>query len=236
MFSSVSFGAAFAAGALSFLSPCVFPLVPGYLSFLTGSSAGEAGARTSTAVSRAAAFALGFGIVFVALGATASSLGQLLGENRKWLEIAGGVLVLLFGLHMLGILRVSLFFREARFHKLPSPRGFWGATLVGVAFGFGWSPCVGPLLGGVLTLAAGEGTASHGVMLLAIYAAGLAIPFVLSAAALHRFLAVSRWMRPYLPWIERTGGAALAIFGILLVTGKAGWVASLLPGLESLAL
>ncbi|HWV38513.1 MAG TPA: cytochrome c biogenesis CcdA family protein [Vulgatibacter sp.] len=236
MTSTISFGAAFAAGALSFLSPCVFPLVPGYLSFLTGSSAGEAGARTSTAVTRAAAFALGFGIVFVALGATASSVGQLLGENRKWLEVAGGVLVLLFGLHMLGILRVSLFFREARFHNLPSPRGFWGAMLVGVAFGFGWSPCVGPLLGGVLTLAAGEGTASQGVLLLSIYAAGLAIPFVLSAAALHRFLAVSRRMRPYLPCVERTGGAALAIFGILLVTGKAGWIASFLPGLESLAL
>lgn len=236
MTSTISLGAAFAAGALSFLSPCVFPLVPGYLSFLTGTAAGEAQKSTRTAVSRAGAFALGFGIVFVALGATASSLGQVLGENRKWLELAGGVLVLLFGLHMLGLLRVSLFFREARFHKIPSPRSFWGATLVGVAFGFGWSPCVGPLLGGVLTLAAADGTAGQGVLLLATYAAGLAIPFVLAAAALHRFLAVSSWMRPYLPWIERTGGALLAIFGILLVTGKLGWVTSLLPGLESLAL
>ena len=236
MTSSVSFGAAFAAGALSFLSPCVFPLVPGYLSFLTGSTAGDGDGKTRTAVSRALAFAIGFGIVFVALGATASSLGQVLGEHRKWLELAGGALVLLFGLHMLGLLRISLLFREARFHKIPSPRGFWGAMLVGVAFGFGWSPCVGPLLGGVLTLAAADGTAAHGVMLLSTYAAGLAIPFVLAAAAVHRFLAVSRWMRPFLPWIERTGGAALAVFGILLVTGKLGWVTSLLPGLESLAL
>ncbi|AKU91785.1 cytochrome c biogenesis CcdA family protein [Vulgatibacter incomptus] len=233
---SISLPAAVFAGALSFLSPCVFPLVPGYLSFLTGSSAGDAEGARGKAIGRAAAFSLGFGLVFVALGATASTFGQLLGEHRRWLDLAGGALVILFGLHLLGILRVSLFFREARFQKLPSPKGFFGALLVGLAFGFGWSPCVGPLLGGVLTLAAADGTIGHGVLLLSGYAVGLAIPFIVSAAALQRFLAASSRIRPWLPWVERTGGALLTAFGVLLVTGKMGVVMQFLPGFESLAL
>jgi len=232
--STLTLPAAFAAGTLSFLSPCVFPLVPGYLSFLTGSAAGER-ARRGRAVLLALFFALGFGLVFVALGATASSLGRLLGAHRRWLELAGGAVVLLFGLHLLG-LRIGLFFREARFHRLPAPRGPAGALLVGAAFGFGWSPCVGPLLGGVLTLAAAEGTVGEGVGLLAAYAAGLAVPFVVSAAALDRFLAASQRLRPHLPWVERAGGALLATFGLLLLTGNLGLVAQWLPGLESLAL
>lgn len=231
---SISLPAAFAAGTLSFLSPCVFPLVPGYLSFLTGSAAGEAGNR-KRALLLATAFTLGFGLVFVALGATASTLGRLLGEHRRWLEVAGGILVLLFGIHLLG-LRISLFFKEARFHTMASPRGPLGALAVGAAFGFGWSPCVGPLLGGVLTLAAAEGTVGQGVLLLVAYAAGLALPFIASAAALDRFLAASKRIRPLLPWVERAGGALLAAFGLLLLTGNVGWVASFLPGFESLAL
>jgi len=228
---SLSLPAAFVAGTLSFLSPCVFPLVPGYLSFLTGSAAG--GRRR--AVLLAAFFALGFGLVFVALGATASSVGQFLGAHRRWLELAGGAVVLLFGLHLLGVLRVGLFFREARFHAIPAPKGPAGALLVGAAFGFGWSPCVGPLLGGVLTLAAAEGTVGQGVALLAAYAAGLAIPFVAAAAALERFLAASKRIRPLLPWMERAGGGLLALFGLLLLTGRMGIVAVWLPGFESLA-
>lgn len=228
---SLTLPAAFLAGTLSFLSPCVFPLVPGYLSFLTGSAAGQ----RRRAVLLAAFFALGFGLVFVALGATASAVGQLLGAHRRWLELVGGAVVLLFGIHLLG-LRIGLLFREARFHRLPAPTGPLGALVVGAAFGFGWSPCVGPLLGGVLTLAAAEGTAGQGVVLLAAYAAGLAIPFVASAAALDRFLAASQRIRPLLPWVERAGGALLAAFGLLLLTGNVGLVAQWLPGLESLAL
>ncbi len=232
---SLTLPAAFAAGALSFLSPCVFPLVPGYLSFLTGSAAGEGGSRRR-AVLLASFFALGFGLVFVALGATASGIGQILGEHRRWLELAGGAVVLLFGLHLLGLLRISLFFREARFHKLPAPKGPAGALLIGAAFGFGWSPCVGPLLGGVLTLAAAESTIGQGIWLLVAYALGLALPFVASAAALDRFLVASKRIRPMLPWVERTGGALLAAFGLLLLTGNVGVVAQYLPGFESLAL
>jgi cytochrome c-type biogenesis protein len=231
--SSLTLPAAFAAGTLSFLSPCVFPLVPGYLSFLTGSAAGAT--SRWRAILLAAFFALGFGLVFVALGATASSLGQLLGAHRRWLELVGGAVILLFGLHLLG-LRIGLLFREARFHRLPRPNGPAGALLVGAAFGFGWSPCVGPLLGGVLTLAASEGTVGQGVLLLGAYAAGLAVPFVASAAALDRFLAASKRIRPMLPWMERAGGALLAGFGLLLLTGELGLVAQWLPGVEALAL
>lgn len=231
---SLSLPAAFAAGTLSFLSPCVFPLVPGYLGFLTGGVADASNRRTT--LIRAAFFALGFGLIFVALGATASSVGQVLGAHRRWLELAGGAVVLLFGLHLLGVLRVGLFFREARFHRLPTPKGPVGALLVGAAFGFGWSPCIGPLLGGVLTLAAAEGTVGQGVLLLSAYAGGLAIPFLLAAAAIDRFLAASQRFRPMLPWVERAGGALLAVFGFLLLTGRIGLVAAWLPGLESLAL
>ena len=234
---SLTLPAAFAAGTLSFLSPCVFPLVPGYLSFLTGTAAGTGAGAAGRwrAVILSAFFALGFGLVFIALGATASSIGQLLGAHRRWLELVGGAVVLLFGIHLLG-LRISLFFREARFHKLPTPRGPGGALLIGAAFGFGWSPCVGPLLGGVLTLAAADGTVGQGVLLLAAYALGLAVPFVASAAALDRFLAASQRIKPLLPWMERTGGALLAGFGLLLHTGNLGLVAQWLPGVEALAL
>lgn len=234
--STITLAAAFGAGALSFLSPCVFPLVPGYLSFLTGAAAGEAQAGRRRAVIAAASFATGFGLVFIALGATASTLGRLLGEYRSWLEVGGGVLVLLFGLHLLGVFRIGLFFREARFHPAARPRGPLGALVIGMAFGFGWSPCVGPLLGGVLTLAAADGTLHQGLLLLAAYALGLALPFVLAAAALDRFMAASQRFRAALPWVERAGGALLAAFGLLLLTGKLGVVAQYLPGFESLAL
>lgn len=231
---SVSIPAALAAGTLSFLSPCVFPLVPGYLSFLTGSAAGQQGGR-ARAILLATCFTLGFGLIFVLLGATASGLGRLLGEHRRWLEIAGGAMVLLFGVHLLG-LRISLFFKEARFHNLRGPKGPLGAILVGAAFGFGWSPCVGPLLGGVLTLAAAEGTIGQGVLLLVAYATGLALPFIAAAAAIDRFLVASARIRPILPWVERAGGALLAGFGLLLLTDNVGYLAQLLPGFEALAL
>lgn len=232
----VTLVAAFAAGVLSFLSPCVFPLVPGYLSFLTGTAAGEASRQRRAAVTAAAAFSIGFGLVFVAMGASASAIGQLLGAHRRWIELAGGVLVLLFGLHLLGVLRVSLLMREARLHNLPRPRGPLGAVLVGAAFGFGWSPCIGPLLGGMLTLAAAEETMTQGVWLLSVYALGLAVPFVAAAFALEPFLRWAKRFRRLLPWVERTSGALLAAFGLLLLSGRAGWLAAWLPGFESLSL
>lgn len=233
--SSVTLLGALAAGSLSFLSPCVFPLVPGYLSFLGGSGAAAEG-RKGHLVLQALAFALGLGLVFVAMGATATSLGRLLGENRRVFEILGGVVISLFGLHMLGLLRIHFLLREARFHRLPAPTGFAGALLVGAAFGFGWSPCIGPLLGGVLTLAASEETVGRGIFLLSAYAAGLALPFVLAAVLFERFVTFSQRIRPLLPWVERLGGALLLLFGLLLLANRFHWIAALLPGLETLAL
>jgi cytochrome c-type biogenesis protein len=232
---SLSILAAVSAGALSFLSPCVFPIVPGYLSYLTGTAAREEreGRRT---VLTAAAFSLGFGLVFVLLGATASAFGRAVNEHRRWLELGGGILILTFGLHLLGVIRLRFLMREMRYHGLPTPKGPLGAVLVGAAFGFGWSPCIGPLLGGILTLAATEETLASGVGLLAAYALGLAVPFMLAALALNQFLRVSRRIRPYLSWVERTGGLMLATFGGLLLTGNVGWIARWVPGFESLSL
>jgi cytochrome c-type biogenesis protein len=232
--SSITLVGAIAAGSLSFFSPCVFPLVPGYLSFLGGAAAGEA--ERGRVFRQALAFTLGFGLVFVAMGATATSLGKLLGEHRRWFEIVGGAVLVVFGLHMLGALRIPLLLREARFHGGARPRGFVGATLVGAAFGFGWSPCIGPLLGGVLTLAASAETVGRGVVLLLAYAAGLAVPFLLSALLVDRFVALSARIRPHLRWVEKAGGVLLLAFGVLLASGRLHWVAALLPGLESLAL
>ena len=230
---SITVVGALAAGSLSFLSPCVFPLVPGYLSFLGGAAGEPARGRV---VRQAIGFALGFGLVFVALGATATSLGRLVGENRHLFELLGGLVLVAFGLHMLGVLRIPLLLREARFHAASPPSGFLGALVVGAAFGFGWSPCVGPLLGGVLTLAASEETVGEGIVLLLAYAAGLAVPFVLSALLLERFLAFSRRIRPHLGKVEKVGGALLLVFGLLLALGRLHWVAALLPGLDAAAL
>lgn len=228
--------AAASAGALSFLSPCVFPLVPGYMAFLTGTAAGETRPGKWRTILSAAAFSLGFGLVFVALGASASVVGQVAGQYRRALEVGSGILILLFGLHLTGVFRLSMLMRDVRLHSLPRPRGPLGAVLVGGAFGFGWSPCIGPLLGGMLTLAAAESTLASGVTLLSAYGLGLAVPFVLAAAALDRFVLVSKRIKPYLPWFERAGGVLLTGFAVLLLTGRAGWISMLLPGFESLAL
>lgn len=229
----LSFTAAFAAGTLSFLSPCVLPLVPGYLSFIGGAGAGQ---TRRGALASSLSFTVGFSLIFIALGATATTFGQALGEHRRWLGIVAGGVVVLVGLHMTGIFRLAPLLRDVRLHSLPKPRGPMGAALVGAAFGFGWSPCIGPLLGGILTLAATKDTVGQGVTLLGLYSLGLAVPFVLAALALDRFLKLSRRLRPWMPWVERTGGAMLVVFGLLLLTGRAGWVARLLPGFDALAL
>jgi cytochrome c-type biogenesis protein len=231
---SITFPAAFAAGTLSFLSPCVLPLVPGYLAFLAGSSAGEA-RRGAVGLTRALAFSAGFSLVFLALGASASTVGQLLSEYRTVLSTIGGIVVLIFGMHLAGLLTIPFLLREARLHPAAEPAGHLGALAVGAAFGFGWSPCIGPLLGGVLTLAATETTAFRGMLLLAAYAAGLALPFIGAAIAADRFLVISRRIRPALPWVQRGGGVLLAGFGILLLTGHAGIIGRWVPGFEALA-
>lgn len=206
---------AFLAGVLSFLSPCVLPLVPSYLAYIGGTATGGKGVTLRNSL----LFVLGFSLVFVALGASASMLGGLLMQNRRWLVLFGGVLVVGFGLVMLGLVRLPTLYRDARIRYRGDSSTPVGAVLLGVAFAAGWTPCIGPVLGGILTLAGASGTLSLGVLLLGSYALGLAVPFLLSALMLESFLGFSKGFRPLLPWVERVSGGILVIAGVMMITG-----------------
>jgi len=229
--SGVSFAVALAAGLLSFLSPCVLPLIPSYVGFLTGMSLEELQARRGAALGHALWFVGGFTLVFVALGATASALGSLLRDSQVWLGRAGGVLVILFGLYLLGVLRPAFLMRERRLHLAEKPLGYLGSAFVGVAFGAAWTPCVGPILGAIFTLAAAEASLRHGMALLGVYALGLAIPFLLTAVALDRFLVWFQRFRPYIVWVDRVAGVLLIVLGLLLVSDRFTLLAGYLQGL-----
>jgi len=227
----VSLAVAFAAGVLSFLSPCVLPLIPSYVGFLTGMTAEELQLRRGTAVLHALWFVGGFTLIFVALGATASALGAVFLLSQVWIARVGGVLVILFGLYLLGILRPAFLLRERRVHLARKPLGYVGSSVAGMAFGAAWTPCIGPILGAILTLAATRGNVGQGTALLGVYALGLAVPFLLTALALDRFLVWFQRFRPYLVWVERVAGALLILLGLLLVTDRFTLLASWLQGL-----
>ncbi|MDF2771525.1 MAG: cytochrome c biosis protein transrane region, partial [Geminicoccaceae bacterium] len=163
-------------------------------------------------------FILGFTIIFVALGATATALGQLLGYQRAWISRIGGVLIIVFGLYMLGVFNVSLFSRERRVHIADKPVGYLGTLLVGIAFGAGWTPCIGPILGSILTYAASAADLSRGLWLLLAYSLGLAVPFLVSAVAVERFLDVFTRMKRQMVWVTRASGVLMIAVGILMVT------------------
>ncbi len=209
------FGVAFAAGILSFLSPCVLPLVPSYLAYVGGS----AQARRRVILTNALFFVLGFSLVFIALGASASALGSVLRGNRDVLMIAGGVLVTFFGLVMLGVVKVPWLYRDTRMQYRGETRTPWGAALLGMAFAAGWTPCIGPILGAILTMAGAAGTLAQGVGLLAVYALGLGVPFLAAALLLEPFLRFSKRFQRFLPWVERGAGVLLLIAGVLMLTG-----------------
>jgi cytochrome c-type biogenesis protein len=229
--SGVSFAVAFAAGLLSFLSPCVLPLIPSYVGFLTGLTIEEMPGRRGAALLHAAWFVAGFSFIFMALGASASALGNLLLHYQVWLGRVGGVLVLLFGLYLLGVLRPAFLMRERKIELASKPIGYVGSALVGMTFGAAWTPCIGPILGGILTLAAARGSVWQGTILLGVYALGLAIPFLITAFALERFLVWFQRFRPYIVWVDRVAGALLVLLGILLVTDRFTLLASWLQGL-----
>ncbi|HXI33236.1 MAG TPA: cytochrome c biogenesis protein CcdA [Gemmatimonadales bacterium] len=229
--SGVSFAVAFAAGLLSFLSPCVLPLIPSYVGFLTGLTVEEMQRRRGAALLHAAWFVAGFSFIFMALGASASALGNLLLHYQVWLGRVGGVLVLLFGLYLLGVLRPAFLMRERKIELASKPIGYVGSALVGMTFGAAWTPCIGPILGGILTLAAARGSVTQGTLLLGVYALGLAVPFLITAFALDRFLAWFQRFRPYIVWVDRVAGALLVLLGILLVTDRFTLLASWLQGL-----
>jgi cytochrome c-type biogenesis protein len=224
---------AFAAGVLSFLSPCVLPLVPSYLGFLTGLSLDEMGGRRRAALTHALAFVAGFTVVFLLLGASATALGRLLNYHRVWLERIGGLLIVFFGLVCMGVIRIRALQAERRLHPQNKPLGYLGSVFVGMAFGAGWTPCIGPILGGIFTLASASDTLGRGMALLGAYSAGLAVPFLLAAWAVDGFLAWFQRFRRYLPWVMRASGALLVVVGLLLMTGQftrlAAWLTKFTP-------
>src|SRR3989475_1237311 len=193
----------------------------------------EAERRRGTALLHGLWFVAGFSVVFVLLGAGASAVGNLLRDYQVWLGRVGGVLLILFGLYLLGILRPAFLMRERRIELARKPIGYFGSGVVGFTFGAAWTPCIGPILGGILTLAATQTGLARGVTLLAVYAAGLAVPFLVTALALDRFLIWFQRFRPYIVWVDRIAGALLIVLGILLVTDNftllAGYLQSLTP-------
>ena len=224
---------AFLAGLLSFLSPCVLPVVPSYLSYITGiAGAAEIGARRHLALLHALLFVTGFSIIFIALGATATALGRVLNYYQQWLERAGGVLIIAFGLYTIGVLKLGVLSREFRFQLGDKPIGFLGSGLAGMAFGAGWTPCIGPILGSILLYitASPDADLSKGIPLMLAYSLGLAIPFLVAAAAFERFLLVSKRFKQHIVWVERVAGVLLIVFGLLLVTGTFSKLAGLLTG------
>jgi cytochrome c-type biogenesis protein len=220
---SVSLTAAAFGGFISFLSPCVLPLVPPYLSFLAGTTFDQLAAGDDRGVRRRAVlasllFVAGFTTVFVILGATASALGQLVRQYLDVLSTVAGLAIIVMGLHFLGVFRIGLLYREARF-QVDRPVGLWGAYVMGLAFAFGWTPCIGPILGSILALAGAEGSVTQGAVLLAVYSAGLGIPFVLAAFAMKPFTAFLKRMRSRFAYVEKTMGALLVLTGVAFLAG-----------------
>ena len=245
---------AFVAGVVSFISPCVLPLIPGYLSFISGVSleemrgmpvAAAAGGGTttvSTGVSDAAKrqvmitslfFVLGFSLVFVALGASASVLGQFLMERLTILGKIAGVLLIIFGLHTMGVFKISWLLQEKRMHVQSKPAGMIGAMVVGISFAFGWTPCIGPILSAILLVAAQQESDNQGVILLSIYSLGLAIPFLLTALAINHFFVAFKKIRRHYHAIEIVSGLLMIIIGVLIFTNRftiiAQWLTPYLP-------
>jgi cytochrome c-type biogenesis protein len=238
---SVSFFAALFAGALSFLSPCVLPLVPPYLCFITGTSLDDlsspAQGSRARAFTAAILFVLGFTTVFVLLGATASAAGALLRAHLDLLGKAAGVAIIIMGLHFLGLFRLGLLNRELRYHG-GKAGGLIGAYVIGLAFAFGWTPCIGPVLAAILSLAASEQDVAKGAGLLAVYSLGLGIPFLVAAAAVGGFLWFFQRFRKHLLLVERAMGALLVATGFMFLTGAlqelSYWLLEAFPGLAQL--
>src|SRR5688572_14010385 len=247
---------AFVAGLLSFISPCVLPLIPGYLSYISGLTldemrgttggaiaprlaAGDAVAVVAPQVARrrvivsSLSFILGFSLVFIALGATASAIGQFLLQRLPLMNRIAGAIIIIFGLHTMGVLRIEWLYQEKRVQTQRKPGGPFGTMLVGIAFAFGWTPCIGPILAGIMAVAASKETVGQGVQLLAAYSLGLGIPFFASAIAINRFFGAMSRIRRHYHTIELVSGGLLVAIGLLIFTGKfaviAAWLQPYLP-------
>jgi cytochrome c-type biogenesis protein len=229
--SSVGFLLAFGAGLLSFLSPCVLPLVPSYVSFITGMSFEELGERRHSALVQAVLFVSGFTLIFMLLGAGATGVGRLLNIHQVWLERVGGALVIVFGLYLLGVFNWGVFARERRIHLQNKPVGYLGSLLVGVAFGAGWTPCIGPILGSILLFTTSQADLGKGMVLLFSYSLGLAVPFLIAAVAVDRFAGWFQRYRRFMPLVTKVSGGLLVAGGLLLVSGYFTALAGYLQGL-----
>ncbi|WP_315834332.1 cytochrome c biogenesis CcdA family protein [Bradyrhizobium prioriisuperbiae] len=239
----VSIAAALIAGVVSFLSPCVLPLVPPYLIYLTGATiehvaeGGQTVASKRAVMMSALMFVLGFSTVFVALGASASLIGGLVRAWSAQLSIVAGVVIIIMGLHFLGLTRIGLLMREGR-ATMAKPVGLWGAYVMGLAFAFGWTPCIGPILAAILSVAAAEATVTKGAGLLAIYSAGLGIPFLLAAFMIERFSAMLARLKRHLASVERAMGVLMVLTGIGFLTGTMStisiWLIETFPALANI--
>jgi len=216
---------AFVAGVVSFLSPCVLPLVPGYVSMLSGVTieelkSGPSAALVSRIFRNSLAFIVGFSIVFISLGASASWVGKFLRTHQTAFNLVAGIIIIVFGLHLTGLVKIPLLYREARLNTGAPRRGLTGAFLLGFAFAFGWTPCIGPILAAILALAAQRETLFQGMFLLAVYSAGLAIPFLLTSLGLSQFLKLYGGFRKHLHAVEVASGVLLIALGVLMAFNK----------------
>jgi cytochrome c-type biogenesis protein len=227
---------ALTAGVLSFLSPCVLPLVPSYLTFVTGMSLEDlqGGVNRRVTMTHSVLFVAGFSVIFILLGASASFLGQFFRAYEIWIARIGGLIIIALGLHMAGVFRLVPLMREKRVHLSDKPAGYLGTLGVGMAFGAGWTPCIGPVLGAILTYGFSQDTMWAGVGLLTVYSVGLAIPFLVAALALDWFLQVFKRFRRFIPVVEKASGVLLVFLGVLLLTGSftilSAWLTRFTPG------
>ncbi|MDE1934471.1 cytochrome c biogenesis CcdA family protein [Bradyrhizobium sp.] len=243
MIHDVSIPAALIAGLISFLSPCVLPLVPPYLVYLTGATIERVENNEAESASRRAVmlsavlFVLGFSTVFVALGASASLVGSVIHAWSAELSVVAGIVIMVMGLHFLGLTRIDLLMREGRL-PIPKPVGLWGAYLMGLAFAFGWTPCIGPILAAILSIAASETTVAKGAGLLAVYSAGLGIPFLIAAFMVEQFSSLFTRMKRHLVRVEQAMGVLLVLTGIAFLTGGVSavsvWLLETFPSLQSI--
>jgi cytochrome c-type biogenesis protein len=232
--------AAFFAGLISFLSPCVLPLVPGYLSMISGAGLEELKAPQANLMRRvmvnSIGFILGFSVVFIALGAAATEVGQMLGMYKHTLARVAGVVIILFGLHLTGIFKIKALYTDARLHSVKGSSTPIGAFVIGFAFAFGWTPCLGPILSAILAIAAEQNTLAKGVLLLAVYSLGLAVPFLLTSLLMERFLKFYSRFRSHMHALEVASGVLLIGLGILLVLGRFTLISNWLSFLNRFAL
>lgn len=232
--------AAFFAGLVSFLSPCVLPLVPGYVSLISGASVEELQSKDrkllNTVLLHSVMFILGFTVVFVTLGAAATGLSQLAHEYKKYLTWFAGIIIIVFGVHLTGLFKIKALYSDKRLHSLKGGKSPIGAFLVGFAFAFGWTPCIGPVLAGILGLAANEDSVMKGVFLLWVYSMGLAVPFLLTSLLMDRFLVFYSRFRRHLGTVELLSGILLIAIGGLILAGRFTWLSSKLGFLNRFAL